>query len=91
LHFSHLNFSTFVSTFTNNNKFLAMKKVMILAASAVFMLATATVSFAGDQNAKCDKDKKACCKNASGKACAKGAEAKSCHKDEKSESKEKTK
>ena len=66
-----------------------MKKLMILAAGAAFMLATATASFAGNQNAKCDKDKKACCKNASGKACAKGAEAKSCHKDEKTETKEK--
>ena len=63
---------------------------MIVAASAAFMLATAATSFAGDQNAKCDKDKKACCKNASGKACAK-ADGKSCSKDAKHETKEKAK
>ena len=67
-----------------------MKKLMMLAAGAAFMLATATVTFAGDQNAKCDKDKKACCKNGAAKACAK-ADAKRCDKDAKAETKEKTK
>jgi len=67
-----------------------MKKLMMLAAGAAFMLATATVTFAGDQNAKCDKDKKACCKNGGAKACAK-ADAKHSDKDAKAETKEKTK
>jgi hypothetical protein len=67
-----------------------MKKLMMLAAGAAFMLATATVTFAGDQNAKCDKDKKACCKNGAAKACAK-ADAKHSDKDAKAETKEKTK
>jgi len=67
-----------------------MKKLMILVAMAAFTLSTATSSFAGDEKGKCDKDKKACCKNASGKACAK-ADSKSCSKDAKHETKEKAK
>lgn len=76
--------------YINNLNLKTMKKLMILAAGAAFMLATATTSFAGDQNGKCDKDKKACCKNGGAKACAK-SDAKSCDKDKETKAKAETK